>query len=269
MMDQGIKPVDIHYIKLGKGEKILLAFHGIGQNARDCFSVFETYLGANYTIYAFDLPYHGKSAWKLAGDVRIIEIKEWMDFLTHFLNHNKISKFDVAGFSIGGRFALATAAIFPDKIINLFLIAPDGLNIHPLYRLATHNTITRAVFRLTMSYPGLILNPAKLFANMGILPSTLLKFLDQLLAHREKRNLIYYAWNSFSKLQFKPKELLQVLEAHNIKVKLFLGKNDYLIPPHQLQKTIDLMTEGHVHILPCGHFSLVSHTAAFIKNEPL
>ena len=46
--------------------------------------------------------------------------------IREFLRKENISRFDVAGFSMGGRFALATLEAFPEKIGNVFLIAPDG-----------------------------------------------------------------------------------------------------------------------------------------------
>src|SRR5690606_34373299 len=121
------------------GPKTLLAFHGIGQTGAGCFRPFGVLLGGHFTVYAFDLPFHGESRthfdqkrW-LTGDAPILPV-EWREYLSSFLQTQNIGKFSVAGFSLGGRFALATMGLFPERIEKAFLIAPDGLVDQPVYR---------------------------------------------------------------------------------------------------------------------------------------
>ena len=64
----------LHYHKLGSGPHVLLAFHGIGQEGISCFGTFEKHLGSYYTIYAFDLFFHGKSN---ASDEQLITKESW------------------------------------------------------------------------------------------------------------------------------------------------------------------------------------------------
>ena len=115
--------IQIPYTLLGSGPRILLAFHGIGQDGASCFAPSLQSLGSHYTIYAFDLPFHGAN-----GDApfEVITKTDWKECIQSFLSQNNVTRFDITGFSIGGRFALATLQAFPQNIDNAFLIAPDG-----------------------------------------------------------------------------------------------------------------------------------------------
>jgi pimeloyl-ACP methyl ester carboxylesterase len=53
----------IHYFQWGRGEKILLCFHGYGESAAS-FGFLSEALGQDFTILAIDLPYHGETQWR-------------------------------------------------------------------------------------------------------------------------------------------------------------------------------------------------------------
>ncbi len=262
-----VSSFELHVEKQGKGPKVLLAFHGIGQTGRDCFLPFEMLLGNDYTIFAFDLPYHGRSDWQPTGNPEVIEKNQWKYFIEQFLQKNNIASFDVAGFSIGSRFALATAEAFPEKTENLLLMAPDGLYLHPLYRVATHNTITRLCFRLGMKYPELILVPTRLLKSTGVFPASVLRFAGHMLSSEKKRDQIFYGWTAYRKLCFNMKKLYPLFVENQVNIRLFLGQNDFVIPYKKLSKETVLLSDGQIQLFPCGHFNLVNHTAKYLADE--
>jgi len=47
--------------------------------------------------------------------------------MMRFLGKEKIELFAVVGFSLGGKFALATLEAFTDKVTKVVLLAPDGI----------------------------------------------------------------------------------------------------------------------------------------------
>ena len=67
----------LHYLKIGAGAKLLVAFHGYGNDA-SLFTHFDKHLGAEYTLYSFDLPHHGKSE---CDDSRILEKQDMIKLL--------------------------------------------------------------------------------------------------------------------------------------------------------------------------------------------
>lgn len=110
----------LHYSK--NGNRPLLMFHGYGQDA----SVFKHIEG-----YSIELFFHGNSIWNKGEEP--LEKSEWKDIIDEFLNKNNITTFSVLGFSMGGKFALATLEAFPGRVKEIILLAPDGvqtINFH-------------------------------------------------------------------------------------------------------------------------------------------
>ncbi|TDE13788.1 alpha/beta fold hydrolase [Dyadobacter psychrotolerans] len=261
--------MNLHYHKSGHGPNILLAFHGIGQDGLSCFQPFTEKLSDYYTIYAFDLFFHGKSIETFAADFsksELITKKIWTQTIRHFLHKENISRFDIAGFSMGGRFTLATLETFADQIDNAFLIAPDGVSEHPLYTLASRFAPSRKLFRWLMQRPQLLFKTAGALQKIGIVHSSLYRFTKHVLNTPEKRLSIYSSWVAFRKLHFDIPALYQTIEKQEIKLYLFIGKYDKLLPPSAVKELSDLLPVERYFILQSGHSLLVEKTAALLPE---
>jgi len=259
----------LHYHKLGHGPKILLAFHGIGQDGLSCFKSFSENLGDHYTIYAFDLYFHGKSVEKSAidfSDKEIITKKIWTRTIQEFLRKENISRFDVAGFSMGGRFALAAAESFSSRIDKAFLIAPDGVSEHPLYTLASRFAPARNLFRWCMKNPDTFFKTANVFQKVGLVHSSLYRFTQHVLNTPEKRQSVYNSWVSFRKLHFDIPDLYQKIKSNGVDLYLFIGKYDKLLKADGVKKLADILPADRYLILQSGHSQLVEKVAVFLKN---
>ncbi|MBA4055299.1 MAG: alpha/beta hydrolase, partial [Marivirga sp.] len=145
------KKSSLHYINTGSGSKILLVFHGFGQDHKVFRELTESLSGI-YTIYLFDLYFHGKSEWGY--DELPLEKEHWKDTIQQFLNENEIEKFCLAGFSLGGKFVLSTLESFPSKTEEVFLLAPDGIKTSSWYSLATYPIIFRKIFKSMIRHHG-------------------------------------------------------------------------------------------------------------------
>jgi len=99
--------------KFGNPEKFPLVFlHGFMGSADDWAEISQS-LVDDYYCFAFDLPGHGKTK-VISNDDYLIEncaskIIEWTD-------NNINGKFNLCGYSMGGRLALYIAVNYPDKI---------------------------------------------------------------------------------------------------------------------------------------------------------
>ncbi|MCF2503999.1 alpha/beta hydrolase [Dyadobacter sp. CY107] len=253
--------ITLHYQKLGHGPKTLLAFHGIGQDGVSCFQPFEAHLSEHYTIYAFDLFFHGKSNF-LPDELVTKEL--WRSIILDFLAQNHIEKFDVAGFSMGGRFALATLELFADSIENAFLIAPDGVSEHPLYGFATRFWLTRRLFQWSMQKPEPFFIVANALKQAGLIHSSLHRFVQQVLNTPDKRQTIYDSWVNFRNLRFDIPALHRLALASNIKIYLFVGEFDTLLKPVSVRKLASLLPAHQYITLKSGHTKLVEHAASWI-----
>ena len=252
---------ELHYHKLGQGPRILLAFHGIGQDGISCFRPFEAHLGEHYTVYAFDLFFHGKNA---SVKSELITKQLWRSLIQDFLQKNNINKFDIAGFSMGGRFAMATLEAFSDKIENVFLIAPDGVSEHPLYSLASRFGPARGVFRFSMRHPKMFFNVAGFLQKVGLVNVSLYRFVQQVLNTPEKRNTIFRSWVNFRELRFDISSLHKMASVNNVSIYLFVGQYDKLLKPAAVQKLATLLPDNRYIILKSGHTQLVEHAAKWI-----
>lgn len=256
---------DFHFLpfhKLGRGNRILLAFHGIGQDGASCFQPFEAHLGDVYTIYAFDLFFHGKSIFSKG---ELVTKDLWQSIILDFLLKNNINKFDIAGFSMGGRFALATLEAFPDHIEKVFLIAPDGVSEHPLYGFATRFWLIRRVFEWSMQKPQPFFSVVNVARQVGLVNSSMQRFVQQVLNTPEKRQTVYNSWVNFRNLRFDIPALHQLASNNNITVYLFVGEFDTLLKPAAVRKLAALLPANQYITLKSGHTKLVEHAASRIS----
>lgn len=260
----------LHYDRLGQGPHILLAFHGAGQTGGDCFKPFAERLGDYYTLYAFDLLFHGQSQGLSAGDEfsddDLLTKELWRKFIQDFIHAKNITRFDVAGFSLGGRYALATAEAFPGLIDRLVLMAPDGVVEHPLYALATRFAPTRWVFRQLVRNPEPLFMVTELARRLRIIPKNMVYFIRYMLDTPEERQRLYRTWVSLRELSFSIRPLYQILQAKGVEVWLFVGKYDTLFPPERLRALSNALPPERFVILESGHNHLTEKAALYLHG---
>ncbi|HEV8511704.1 MAG TPA: alpha/beta hydrolase, partial [Cyclobacteriaceae bacterium] len=220
---------ELYYYREGDGNKVILLFHGFGQDHRAFDSWIEQFEN-DYTIFTFDLFFHGNSKW---GNQQALTKEDWKKILQLFLNQEKIQGFEIAGFSIGAKFVLATVELFPDRINKIILLAPDGIKNNFWYSLATSTSLMRVVFR------SLILGRNRLKTLISLLKpfqdKGLLRFVESQLSTEEKRRRVYNSWIYFRHLNFNLKNLSVLLNSKNIPVIFILGKLDKVIPAKKIE----------------------------------
>jgi len=260
--------MNLHYHRLGHGPKILLAFHGISQTGLICFESFSQFLGDHYTIYAFDLFFHGQSKGIHGNDdfsdQDIVTKELWEKLISEFLEENRIDRFDIAAFSMGGRFALATLEEFSNKIENAFLIAPDGVSEHPIYTLASRFWPTRKLFHLVIQNPDFLINSANLFEKFGLIHKSLIRFTQFMLSDPKRQETIYRSWLAFRMLKFDIPAVYKKLDG--TKVYLFIGKYDKLLKAKDVRKLSVLLPRNQYFLIAAGHGNLVEKATAIIPG---
>ncbi len=179
---------NLDYHIFGTGPQILLAFHGFGQNG-EYYEPFGKSLGDLYTIYSFDLFFHADSEWKERN--KALSKEEWSYILQLLLNKHNIIDFAVCGYSMGGKFALASLEAYPEKINQFILIAPDGIKTLFWYSLATYPTSFRKFFRAMITQPKYFYHILKFSKKLGIVDKSILKFANSQMntRAREKKGL--------------------------------------------------------------------------------
>ncbi|MBB6002178.1 alpha/beta fold hydrolase [Arcicella rosea] len=258
----------LYFQKIGNGQKILLAFHGIGQDFL-CFQHFAETFGDVYTIYAFDLPFHGKSIVENANQLltnQVLTKSIWKDFLITFLTENQIKTFSVIGFSMGGRFALATVEAFPKQIESMTLVSPDGISEHLIYSFATRFRLTRKVFKYVLFQEEKLLSFTKFFAKMHIVPESSIRFAHRMLDTQTKKKQVFQSWTGFRFLKFNIRKLAQLINDEKIKVNIFTGKYDTILPSEKVLPLATKLPNAHLITLEAGHTKILEKVIEYLKK---
>lgn len=113
---------NIVYLEGGKGQAILL-LHGYGSE-KDTWLFFSSYLTKHYRVIIPDIPGYGESS-KLPK--ASYDLASQLERLRKFTQALQLTRFHIAGSSMGGFFAGSYAARYPDEIISLGLFAAGGV----------------------------------------------------------------------------------------------------------------------------------------------
>jgi pimeloyl-ACP methyl ester carboxylesterase len=258
----------LNYKKYGAGPEIILAFHGFGFDATTFAPLAEVLPG--FTLYSFDLFFHGTSRW--ASRETPMYKSDWKAMMEEFLSQESIERFGVMGYSLGGKFALATFEAFPSRIQRLWLMAADGIRTHPFYSLATYPVWLRKFFRSMVSRPNRFFFLTSIADKLRLVNHGILRFAESQMNTRSKRARVYYSWVVFRLLKFDMEELAQLINVHRPELKVFTGKYDRIITTRNMQKLLKHLPGETVTELPTGHNQLLGFVVKYFhthKVEPL
>ena len=241
---------ELFYTKLGNGKDVLLLFHGFGQD-NTAFTPLAQSLSHRYTCYIFDLYFHGKSKW--THNEQPLEKKEWRAILQRFLHENQIDSFSLLGYSMGGKFVLATLEAYADSVQKVFLLAPDGVKTNFWYHLATYPLVMRKLFRSMINHPDRFLSISKTLHRIGIIDKSILRFAEYQMNTTEKRERVYYSWVVFRKLRFNIDALATLVNQHTIPVTIIVGKYDKVITPASMNKFVERLHQPRFIVIETGH----------------
>lgn len=244
----------LHYVKAGRGAENMLIFHGFGQD-NTVFTSLVKELSDKYTLYIFDLFFHGKSMWDL--DETPLEKSEWKEIMVRFLNENGIDKFSLAGFSLGGKFVLATLESFPEKTEKVILMAPDGIKTSFWYSLATYPVLFRKFFKSMIIHPQRFFKVAKLANKLGLADKGLVRFAQHQMNTEEKRKRVYYSWIVFRHLTFNMKTIAEIVNAYEIPLTMIVGKYDKVIKVAGMNRLLKGLKNYRLQTLETGHNGLI------------
>jgi len=254
----------LHYSIYGNGKKALLGFHGYGQN-RENLKVLEESLGLEFTIYAFDLFFHGESIWQEKG--KLLTKEYWSGIIAVFLQERNIETFSVLGFSMGAKFALAMLEQFPHKISEVILIAPDGIKVNCWYRLVTSFGVLRKVFKKVIVHPAIYFRLVSLLMKIRLIDKGIIRFSNTQMQTGGQRARLFYSWTTFRLLRFDLNTLAQQINQHQIKVHFFLGSFDQIIPLKNILPFARKIKNFDIHVLESGHTHLLQAVNQFFKDK--
>jgi pyruvate dehydrogenase E2 component (dihydrolipoamide acetyltransferase) len=112
----------IRYLRRGEGDASTILIHGFGGDLNTWMFNHET-LASSHSVYALDLPGHGRSS-KQVGDGTL---EGFGKVVEGFLDILGLTKAHLGGHSLGGAVATIFAQKHPERCLSLTLIASAGL----------------------------------------------------------------------------------------------------------------------------------------------
>ncbi len=244
------------YETFGNGDEVLLAFHGFGNHSSD-FRVFEHTLGKKYKIISFNLPYHGNSSVDEKSPDKTISKAELKELFQYFFDQQRIKKFSLMGYSLGGKIALQLIEFFPERINTVFLFAPDGIRNNWSNGFVTRNSVGRKIYQRIINDPSRFLRLVKMLKNTKLIHEKLSDFLHISMDTREKRQQVWDVWICFRDIKPNISKIQHSINERDISIHLFFGKYDRIIPTSIGKNFVrGLKNKNSLHIVDMGHIMI-------------
>ncbi len=257
------------YRVYGHGSKSLIAFHGFGRSGED-FREFGEDLCDSFTLYAFDLPYHGKAEVHSKSALPALTMSQLETLILAFCKEKNINRFSLMGYSLGGKVALACAQVLPDRVDHLWLLAPDGLKINPFYWMGTRSWVGSLLFKSIIRHPALLLITGNILEKTGLLNPKINHFVRHHMDTVPKRSRVFQVWMLFRKCWPDLKIIGQNINTKNIRLQMFFGLYDSVIPPRMAQKLVHYLKDKEVlNVIRHGHKLMEKHeeiSRVMLKN---
>lgn len=247
----------LYFNKAGNGKKVLLLFHGFGQD-RQAFKKIEEHIQVDHTLYSFDIFFHGLSQWNKGEQP--LEKLFWKKLIGEFIKQQGIERFGLLGFSMGGKFVLSTLEAFPEKTEHIFLLAPDGIKTNFWYSLATYPTAFRHLFKSMIAHPQRFKAIEKFTLRIGLIDKGIVRFIESQMDTQEKRSRVYHAWVVFRHLKFDMEKIASIINSNKINTTVIVGKYDKIITTRNMDHLIKKLNDYRLEILETGHNGVIQES---------
>jgi pimeloyl-ACP methyl ester carboxylesterase len=236
----------IHYKDEGEGE-VIIFLHGIA-GSLFIWDKWAKHLTKHYRIIRPDLP----SFENAKGSE--FSLSYYTDFVQAFTNALDIDRFFLCGHATGGQIAYETAAIIPNRVRALALIAPTGFSkinssvLSATFRLAFKTFGKEHITWLTSRYL-LKKHLRQLYHNSQLVTEELTdKFLNDLLREGNRQSFFKY-------LQLDNKGIKMKIDEIVTPTLMLWGERDKIIPASDASKFKSLLTTIRLITYPdTGHF---------------
>ncbi len=239
----------LHALEYTGGNKVLVAFHGYGQDA-SAFQEFIPLLKSEYTILSFDLPYHGLSSWV---DGSVLDPQQFESVLNSILDRYEVTKLSVMGFSIGAMLCMKAITLLTNKIDRVLLMAPEGLKPNKLYYFLTRTVLGKKLFAHAMLHPQPYLDFSNWLARNKMLNRSQHHLAIHYLKDDEKCKQLLNGWPALSLLIPDQYKLRKYILASQLPITIYMGEFDRIITPKIAEMWCEGLPSAQLHIIPKGH----------------
>lgn len=255
---------ELAYKKHGNGKNTHLLFHGFGQTMK-AFDPFLRLKTNNDCFLVFDVFYHGHSSWISTRQKLTKQV--WKEILLNLMEKEDFERFNLVGYSMGGKFSLVTFELFPERVISLLLMAPDGIKTGFWYNMATFPGAFNRLFKYVVFHPRQFFKWMDRFHRLGLLESSFIKFVKSQMRTRTKRAQVYFTWNVFKPLQPDLEKIIAAFRESQTPITLVSGKFDKMVTSENLHPFSSKIPQIQILELPCGHNTLIEETVDYLLKE--
>ncbi len=243
-----VKDVQLHYLQMGSGKQLLLAFHGYNNDA-GLFMPFENEIGERYTIISVDMPHHGKSHW----DNEALSVQMLQELITHLKKKYSVEKISLLGYSMGGRACLKLVECCCKDIDKVVLMASDGLRFNFFYYFLTRVAIGKKLFKHFIEQPEKYLPLVERLKKWKWIDESRYKFAMQYVHTEEKRRFLHNVWPAMSALIPLTSKVKANIKKEEIPLYIFMGKYDKIIQPELAVNFCKGLPTAKLTVLEKGH----------------
>ena len=251
------------YRSLGSGSEVWIFFHGFGQCHQDMLT-FDTLRTPQQRYLFVDLVYHGQSSWITSE--KALKKEEWKAILLSLLQQESIDTFHLVGYSMGGKFALLSYELVPERINSLSLIAPDGIKTGLWYSMSNYPSGIHPLFKQVVFRPQRFFTLVDSLKTAGLLQKSLVKFVKTQLETRSKRAQAYLVWKVLGGLHLQLGTIIRQIRLLPIPVTVVLGEFDRMVSPKNLERFTTKVPQLKLLQLPVGHGQLIEATVSFLQQ---
>ena len=251
------------YRRFGSGSEVWVFFHGFGQRHQDLLA-FEKLRTPNQRYLFVDLIYHGQSSWN--SSEKPLTKEEWKAILQALLEQEAVTTFHLVGYSMGGKFALLSYELMPERVSSLSLLAPDGIKTGLWYSMSNYPSGIYPLFKRVIFRPERFFRLIDGLKTAGLLQKSLVKFVKTQLETRSKRAQAYLVWKVLSGIHLQQSTIIRQLRQRPIPVTVVLGEFDRMVSPKNLKRFTDKLPQIQLIQLPVGHGQLIEATVSHLST---
>ena len=238
----------VHFVKFGEGQKLMIALHGFADRSA-VFLALEPALKNKYTVYAITLPFHDPTIW----EKDFFDQEDMVEIIEIVLKREGKKRFEMMGYSFGGRIILATLSRFIQRLDKVFLIAPDGIKTNGMPIASLAPLWLRRVLQKQAEHPGFLIKLLFGVYKIGLVSKFNFHFVKHNLTSKERRDRIFKTWISLKNFEVDLKKVKALLEKQPVPVALYFGKYDKVIPLKVGEKLNEIIPNAQLNIIDEGH----------------
>jgi pimeloyl-ACP methyl ester carboxylesterase len=252
----------VQALRFGRGPRLLIGIHGFADRST-AFLQLEPALGELYTIYCIDLPFHGETVWSKRRFTR----EHLAGILLDIAAQTGHDRFSVMGHSMGGRILLSLLPLIGDRLDQMLLFAPAGLQKRLLFaRLLTPLWLRRWARRIMLNWDRL---PGWFYRlkRWRIIPRYAAGLAELHFSSLPRRQRLLNTWVSLYDFPIRPMVNGRYLRRYQVNTWIYLGEHDRAIPPAEGQSFVACFPEVHLRIINENHFLMTETLCEALRQD--